>query len=328
MPIMAAAAGSAPAHHDTPPPIFANILDRVGNTPLIRLHLFDHSHPGVEFYAKAEWFNPGCSVKDRPAKRMIEEAERSGELTRDKTIIDSTSGNTGIGYALVAAAKGYRLKLVMPETASRERVETVRAYGAEIVFSDRLDGSDGAVRLCRQMLRESPNDYYYANQYDNPNNPLSHYDTTGPEIIEQTGGRVTHFVAGLGSSGTVMGTGRRLHEFNPAIKVIAVQPTDNFHGLEGLKHIPTAIRPAIYDESVHDVLLDAETDDAYDLARRVARSEGILVGHSCGAALWGAAQVTRGLRGGVVVMIFPDSGARYLSKGLYAQAAPPGPGNA
>lgn len=295
----------------------SGILDLVGNTPLIQVHLFDESHPGVEFYAKAEWFNPGGSVKDRPAKRMIEEAERDGRLTRDKTILDSTSGNTGIGYALVASAKGYHLTLVMPGNVSKERIETVKAFGADIVFSDPTEGSDGAIVKVREMLAENPDRYFYPDQYSNPDNPRAHYETTGPEIIAQTGGRITHFVAGLGTSGTVMGTGRYLHEYNPDIRVVAVQPSSGWHGLEGLKHIPTAIRPAIYDESVHDELLDVETEDAYDLARQLARGEGILVGHSCGAALWGAGQVAQGLESGVVVMIFPDGGDRYLSSGLY-----------
>jgi cysteine synthase B len=298
-------------------PASSSILEQVGNTPLIKIHLFEETHPGVEFYAKAEWFNPGGSVKDRPALRMITEAERSGDLTHDVTILDSTSGNTGIGYALVAAAKGYRLKLVMPGNVSRERVETVRAYGAEIVFSDPAEGSDGAIIRCREILAEDPGGYYMPDQYNNPNNPLSHYHTTAPEIIEQTGGRVTHFIAGLGTSGTVVGTGRRLHEYNPSIQVVAAQPSSAWHGLEGLKHIPTAIRPGIYDESVQDRLIDVETEDAYDLARRLARTEGIMVGHSCGAALWAAAEATRGLDGAVAVMIFPDGGDRYLSGGLY-----------
>jgi cysteine synthase B len=294
-----------------------SILDLVGNTPLIRIHLFEQSHPGIEFYAKAEWLNPGGSVKDRPAKRMIEEAERSGELTRDKIILDSTSGNTGIGYAMVAAAKGYGLRLVMPENVSKERVETVRAFGGEIVFSDAAEGSDGAIRVAHKMLEEHPGRYYMPDQYNNPNNPLAHYDTTGPEIIRQTEGRITHFVAGLGTSGTIGGTGRRLHEYNPEIKVVAIQPSSGWHGLEGLKHIPTAIRPGIYNESIHDVLLEVETEDAYELARHLARTEGILAGHSSGAALWGAAEVTRGLDAAVVVVVFPDGGDRYLSGGLY-----------
>ncbi|HEV3233603.1 MAG TPA: cysteine synthase family protein [Candidatus Dormibacteraeota bacterium] len=297
--------------------VAGSILDLVGNTPLIRVHLFEESHPGVEFYAKAEWFNPGGSVKDRPAKRMIEEAEKSGELTPDRIILDSTSGNTGIGYALVAAAKGYRLRLVMPGNVSKERIETVRAHGAEITFSDPGEGSDGAILVARQMVEEHPDLYYMPDQYNNPNNPRAHYETTAPEIIEQTGGRITHFVAGLGTSGTIVGTGRRLHEHDPEIKIVAVQPSSSWHGLEGLKHIPTAIRPGIYDETVHDLLLDVETEDAYDLARRLARSEGILAGHSSGAALWGAAQVTQDLDEAVVVMIFPDGGDRYLSGGLY-----------
>jgi cysteine synthase B len=307
----------APTGHAGDGGIATSILDRVGNTPLVKLHLFDQTHPGVEFWAKAEWFNPGGSVKDRPAKRMIEEAERSGDLTRDKVILDSTSGNTGIGYAMVASAKGYRLILVMPGNVSKERIEMVRAYGGEIEFSDPAEGSDGAIIKAHEMLAADPGRYYMPDQYNNPNNPLAHYHTTAPEIFQQTGGRITHFVAGLGTSGTIVGTGRRLHELNPEIKVVAVQPSSGWHGLEGLKHIPTAIRPGIYDESVHDMLIDVETEDAYDLARRLARTEGILVGHSCGAALWGAAKVAEGLDSGVVVMIFPDGGDRYLSGGLY-----------
>ncbi|GAC1327836.1 MAG: cysteine synthase family protein [Candidatus Dormibacteria bacterium] len=297
--------------------VVPSILDLIGNTPLIRLRLFERELPGIEFYAKAEWFNPGGSVKDRPARRMIEEAEKAGELTHEHVILDSTSGNTGIGYALVAAARGYRLKLVMPGNVSRERIETVRAYGAEIVFSEPSEGSDGAILRAREILAEDPDRYFMPDQYNNPNNWLSHYHTTGPEIIEQTRGRVSHFVAGLGTSGTVVGTGRRLHEFNPAIQVVAMQPSSGWHGLEGLKHIPTAIRPGIYDEGVHDLLLDVETEDAYDLARQLARTEGLMVGHSCGAALWGGLQVARQAQEGVVVMIFPDGGDRYLSSGLY-----------
>jgi cysteine synthase B len=294
-----------------------SVLELIGNTPLIRIRFLEDAYPGVEFYAKAEWFNPGGSVKDRPARRMIEEAEKSGELTHDKVIIDSTSGNTGIGYALIAAAKGYRLQLVMPGNVSRERAETVTAYGAEIVYSDPAEGSDGAILRCREIIAERPERYYWPDQYNNPNNPRSHYETTGVEIIDQTGGRVTHFIAGLGTSGTLVGTGRRLHEFNAEIKVVAVQPSSGWHGLEGLKHIPTAIRPGIYDPSAHDLLLDVESEDAYEFARRVARQEGLLVGHSSGAALWAAEQVARDLREGVVVMIFPDGGDRYLSGGLY-----------
>ncbi|MFN2462425.1 MAG: PLP-dependent cysteine synthase family protein [Candidatus Dormibacteria bacterium] len=298
-------------------PVTQSVLEMIGNTPLIRIHLFDAVYPGVEFYAKAEWFNPGGSVKDRAALRMISEAERSGELTPEKVILDSTSGNTGIGYALVASARGYKLKLVMPGNVSRERIETVRAYGAEIVFSEPAEGSDGAILKAREILSDDPDAYYMPDQYNNPNNWLAHYHTTAPEIIEQTEGRVTHFIAGLGTSGTIVGNGRRLHEFNPEIKVVAMQPSSGWHGLEGLKHIPTAIRPGIYDPEAHDILLDVETEDAYDLARQLARGEGLMVGHSCGAALWGASQVARGLDRGVVVMIFPDGGDRYLSSGLY-----------
>jgi cysteine synthase B len=301
----------------TAPAVPDSITQLVGNTPLLRIHLFEDRYPGLEVYAKAEWFNPGGSVKDRAALAMIEDGERRGTLTRDRTIIDSTSGNTGVAYALVGAAKGYRVRLVMPANVSAERKQLVAAYGAEVVYSDELEGSDGAIRLVRQMVAEEPDRYFYPDQYNNPANPLAHYHGTGREILEQTGGRLTHFVAGLGTTGTFVGTSRRLKEHNPAVCTIAVQPEDAFHGLEGLKHLPSAIRPGIWDEGLADELWGAPTEASYDLARGLARREGLLVGHSCGAALWGVQRLAAQVRRGVVVTVFPDSGDRYLSTGLY-----------
>jgi len=297
------------------------ITDLIGNTPLLRVHLFDAECAGVEIYGKAEFLNPGGSVKDRPALRMIEEAERSGELTHDKVILDSTSGNTGIAYAMVGAAKGYRVRLVMPTNVSEERKEMVTAYGAEIVYSDALEGSDGAIRVARRLHEENPDLYYFPDQYNNPNNWLAHYHGTGPEIWRQTEGRVTHFIAGLGTSGTFMGTTRRLKEYNPEIQCISVQPDEPWHGLEGLKHMETSIVPGIYDQNLADENLGASTEDAYEVARSLARSEGILIGHSSGAALWAAREVGRRTGEGVIVIVFADGGDRYLSSGLYQNKA-------
>jgi cysteine synthase B len=294
-----------------------SILRLVGNTPLIRIRSFEDRYPDLEVYAKAEWFNPGGSVKDRAALAMVEDGERRGALTRDRTLIDSTSGNTGVAYAMVGAAKGYRVKLVMPANVSAERKQLVAAYGAEVVLSDEMEGSDGAIRLCRELIEQDPDRYFYPDQYNNPANPLAHYQGTGVEILEQTDGRVTHFVAGLGTTGTFVGTGRRLKEHNPGICVIAVQPESGFHGLEGLKHLPSSIVPGIWDPSLADEVWGAPTEPAYELARRIARSEGLLVGHSCGAALWGVEQLAARIRRGVVVTVFPDGGDRYLSTGLY-----------
>jgi cysteine synthase B len=297
----------------------AGITRLVGNTPLLRVRIFEREHPNVEVYAKAEWFNPGGSVKDRAALSMIEDGERRGALTRDKTIIDSTSGNTGIAYALIGAAKGYRVKLVMPRNVSTERKALVTAYGAEIVYSDAGEGSDGAIRLVRELVAKEPDLYFYPDQYSNPANVRAHYEGTAVEILEQTAGRVTHFVAGLGTTGTFVGTSKRLKEHDPAIRTIAVQPEDAFHGLEGLKHLPTAIVPKIWDASVADEVWGAPTEPAYDLARAIASTEGLLVGHSSGAALWAIGKLAATIREGVVVTIFPDSGDRYLSMGLYGR---------
>lgn len=295
---------------------FQTVLERVGNTPLVRVRLFEAEHPDVEVYAKAEWFNPGGSVKDRAALAIIEDGERTGRLTAAKTIIDSTSGNTGIAYALVGAAKGYRVKLVMPRNVSEERKALVAAYGATVVYSDPMEGSDGAIRLVRKLIAETPDEYFYADQYSNPANPLAHYDGTALEILEQTAGRITHFVAGLGTTGTFVGTSRRLKENNPNVVTIAVMP-EEFHGLEGLKHLPSSLVPAIWNPGLPDELWESPTEPAYELARRIARTEGLLVGHSSGAALWGVERLARQIRSGVIVTVFPDSGDRYLSTGLY-----------
>ncbi len=299
------------------------ITDEIGNTPLLRIHLFDETAPGVEIYAKAEFMNPGGSVKDRPALRMIEEGERSGRLTRDRVILDSTSGNTGIAYAMIGAARGYRVRLVMPTNVSEERKQLVIAFGAEIEYSDALEGSDGAILLARQIRDADPDRYFMPDQYNNEGNWRAHYDGTGLEIWEQTGGRVTHFMAGLGTSGTFMGTTRRLKELNPAVRCISVEPDEPWHGLEGLKHMETSIVPGIYDAGLADANVGVATEDAYDVARRLATTEGILIGHSSGAALHVAgsvaAELAAGGRGGVIVIVFADGGDRYLSSGLYRQ---------
>jgi cysteine synthase B len=291
-----------------------NVLDLIGNTPLLRLSRLGAEFPEVEFYAKAEWANPGGSVKDRPALNIIREAERAGLMHQGKILIDSTSGNTGIAYAMICAARGYRLKLFLPANASEERKRILRAYGAEIVYTDPMEGSDGAIRAVRAAAKENPELYFYANQYDNPANWRAHYHTTAPEIFEQTEGRITHFIAGLGTSGTFIGTSRRLKELNPNIRCISFEPDSAFHGLEGLKHMDTAIVPGIYDPAVADENLELSTEEAYAVTLRLAREEGLLAGVSAGAAMAAALRVARDLRRGVIVMIFPDSGDKYLSE--------------
>ncbi|MBI3969092.1 MAG: cysteine synthase B [Chloroflexi bacterium] len=298
------------------------MLDLVGNTPLVRIRrLAADLSDRVEVYAKCEWFNPGGSVKDRPALRMIRAAEESGELTPDKIILDSTSGNTGIGYAMVGAAKGYRVQLVVPANVSEERKRILAAFGAEVIYSDPYEGSDGAILLARQLYDESPGKYFKPDQYNNENNPLAHYESTAPEIWTQTDGRVTHFAATIGTGGTIMGTGRRLKEYNPAIQVIAIEPEHALHGIEGLKHMASSIVPGIYRESELDRKVSVGTEPAYEMARRLAREEGILVGQSSGAALVGALQLAREIdrRGerGLVVTIFCDNGDKYLSTSLW-----------
>jgi cysteine synthase B len=296
-----------------------SIIDCIGDTPLLRLERLEPAlaRRGVELYAKAEWFNPGGSVKDRPALQIILDAEADGRLTPDHILIDSTSGNTGIAYAMIGAARGYRVTLVMPANVSEERKAIVRAYGAEMILTDPLEGSDGAIREVQRLVEADPDRYFYADQYSNPSNPRAHELTTGPEIIEQTGGRVTHFVAGLGTSGTAMGVGRALKRHNPAIRVIGVMPDDGLHGIEGLKHMPTAIVPAIYDQDELDDLITVTTEEAYEMARRLAGEEGLLVGPSCGAAVSAALRLARELVDAVLVIVLPDGGLRYLSTALF-----------
>lgn len=295
-----------------------NLLDQIGNTPLLKLERMAADLPGVEIYAKAEFFNPGGSVKDRAGLNMILEGERSGKLTPDKIILDATSGNTGIAYAMVAAYKGYRVRLCLPANATQERKNILHAYGAELILTDPAEGSDGAIRKCREVYEAGPELYFYPDQYNNPANWLAHYDGTGLEILNQTGGRITHFVACMGTSGTFMGTSRRLREDAPHVRCVSAQPSSGFHGLEGLKHMPTAIVPGIYDESLADDNIWIETEDAYEMVRRMARDEALLVGISSGANLVAAREVGRQLvdagESGVIVTILADSAYKYLSE--------------
>ena len=289
-----------------------SIIDLVGDTPLVRLRKIERDLPGVELYAKAEWKNPGGSVKDRPALRMIQEGIASGQLTPDKPILDATSGNTGIAYAMMGAAMGYTVTLCVPENVTPERKRILRAYGAELVFTDPLEGSDGAIRTAQKMNDAEPGKYFYADQYNNPFNWRSHYDTTGPEILRQVGARLTHFVAGLGTSGTFIGVGRRLREFKRDVVLASVQPDSPLHGLEGLKHMESAIVPGIYDPALADEDVRVGTEESYEMTRRLAQEEGLLVGISSGANLAGALKVAR--KDAVIVVVFCDGGERYLSE--------------
>jgi cysteine synthase B len=295
----------------------SSVLDLIGRTPLVRLSRFERETHGVELYAKAEWQNPGGSVKDRAAARMIADGEASGALRPGLTLIDATSGNTGIAYAMIGAARGYRVTLCLPENASPERKLILRAFGAELILTDPLEGTDGAIREVRRLVAEHPDRYFYPDQYSNDSNWRAHFDTTGPEIIEQTGGRLTHFVAGLGTSGTFMGTGRALRRFNPAIRLISFQPSSPFHGLEGLKHMESAIVPRIYDPGLADEDRRVTTEAAHQMVRRLAREEGLLVGISSGAALAAALEVARPLERGVIVTVFPDGAEKYLSEAFW-----------
>src|SRR5688500_12709068 len=289
-----------------------SIVDLVGDTPLIRLRKIERDIPGVELYAKAEWKNPGGSVKDRPALRMIQEGISSGQLTPGKIILDATSGNTGIAYARMGAAMGYTVTLCVPDNVTPERKRILRAYGAELVFTNALEGSDGAIRMEQKMNDAEPGKYVYADQYNKPFNTLSHYDTTGPEIIRQVGGRLTHFVAGLGTSGTFIGVGRRLREFKRDVVLASVQPDSPLHGLEGLKHMESAIVPGIYDSALADEDVRVGTEESYEMTRRLAQEEGLLVGISSGANLAGALKIAR--KDSVIVVVFCDGGERYLSE--------------
>jgi len=290
----------------------SSIVDLVGDTPLIRLRRIEREFPGVELYAKAEWKNPGGSVKDRPALRMIQEGIASGQLVPGKVILDATSGNTGIAYAMIGASLDYHVTLCVPENVTPERKRILRAYGAELIFTNPLEGSDGAIRTAQKMNAETPEKYFYADQYNNDFNWRAHYDTTGPEIFQQTAGRLTHFVAGLGTSGTFVGAGRRLRELKSTIALASVQPDSPLHGLEGLKHMESAIVPGIYDPLLADEDVRVGTEDAYEMTRRLAQEEGLLVGISSGANLAGALKIARA--GAVMVVVFCDGGERYLSE--------------
>jgi cysteine synthase B len=299
----------------------ASLLSTIGRTALLRLRRLAPDRPGVEIYAKAEFQNPGGSVKDRAAQAILADAEERGLLHPGSTILDATSGNTGIAYAMIAAAHGYKLKLCVPENVTPERLRILRAYGAEVILTSAMEGSDGAIREARRLFEQYPDKYFYADQYNNAANWRAHYETTAPEIIEQTGGRITHFIAGLGTSGTFMGTGRRLREHRPGIRLISVQPDSPLHAIEGLKHMDTAIVPGIYDPVLADEDIRVTTEHAHALTRRLASEEGLLVGASSGAALAAALDVASREREAVIVTIFPDSGTRYLTESFWERSA-------
>ncbi len=290
------------------------LFARVGHTPLFPLRRIGATFPRVEIYAKAEWFNPSGSVKDRAAREIILSAERNGDLTHDKILLDATSGNMGIAYATLGAARGYKVTLTMPANASRERIITLKALGTDLILTDPLDGTDGAQREARSLYAANPDRYFYADQYNNQANWQAHYRTTASEVWEQTAGRVTHFVAGLGTSGTMTGTGRRLKELNPDVQLIAVQPDSPLHGLEGLKHMETAIVPGIFDRSLPDRTLPINTEKTFVMAKRLAREEGLFVGVSAAAAALAATQIAAQIEQGVIVTVFPDSALKYLSE--------------
>ncbi len=296
-----------------------SVLDLIGNTPLLEITRVTAGmlRPGVRIFAKLECFNPGGSVKDRAARKMIETGLASGALRPGKTIIDSTSGNTGIALAMIGTALGYPVELVMAANVSRERKRVLAAFGAKVIYSDPLEGSDGAIVLCRKIIHENSERYFKPDQYNNEANPLAHFETTGPEIWTQTGGQVTHFVASMGTCGTIMGTGRYLKMRNPAIQVIGAEPDDPMHGLEGLKHMASSIVPGIYHESQLDRKVAVSTEDAYDMVYALGQVEGLLLGQSSGAAMIAALRVARELSEGCVVTVFPDSGDKYLSTNLW-----------
>ncbi len=305
----------------------AEVVDLIGYTPLIRLRrVTAHLPDSIEIYGKAEWFNPGGSVKDRPAWNIIRTAIERGELHRGKRLLDATSGNTGIAYAMIGAALGIGVTLCVPANVSLERKRILRAYGAEVIYTDPLESSDGAIRKARQLYAECPDLYYYADQYNNPANWQAHYETTGVEIWQQTEGRITHFVAGLGTTGTFVGTGRRLREYNPDIRLISFQPDSPLHGLEGLKHLETAIVPGIYDPLLADADLRVSTEQAYEMVKRLAREEGLLVGVSAGAAVAACLKLADAIlqeegrhARAVIVTILPDSADKYLSERFWEE---------
>ncbi len=294
------------------------LLEKIGHTPLLRLRrvLPKSISSKLEIYAKAEWFNPGGSVKDRAASRMICDARNSGVFKEGQILIDSTSGNTGIAYAMIGAVLGFPVELVMPKNVSLERKRIVEAYGAKIIYSDPLKGSDGAREVVTEIVAKNPSHYFFPDQYSNPSNWKAHYETTGPEIWRDTQGRITHFVASMGTSGTVMGTGRFIKEQNPKVRIIAVQP-EPFHGVEGLKNMDCSVPVKIYNAAFHDEKITIPTEPAYDWTRELARKEGFLVGPSSGAALYGALERVKHVEEGVVVVVFPDGGDKYLSTQLW-----------
>lgn len=294
-----------------------SVLEAVGNTPLVRLERVAREAPSVEVYAKLEFCNPGGSVKDRAASRMITKALEEGKLGGGKILIDSTSGNTGVAYSLFGAALGIPVRLVMPSNVSKARKDIARAFGTEIIFSDPLEGSDGAIRLVREIVAKDPDIYYYPDQYSNQNNPLAHYHGTGREILDAVGDRITHFVAGLGTTGTIVGTSRRLKEHHRPIRCLAVEPDQPLHGLEGLKHLESSLVPEIHDRQAYDETLRVSTEDGWDMADRLAREEALHVGHSSGASVFAAVELAKKLHreqgGGCIVAIVCDRGDRYFA---------------
>jgi S-sulfo-L-cysteine synthase (O-acetyl-L-serine-dependent) len=301
-----------------------SLMERIGNTPMLRLDALTGDLPGIALLGKAEWYNPGGSVKDRAAASIVNEARRSGRLSPGKILLDSTSGNTGIAYAMIGAAEGFPVTLCMPENVSRERKQILQGYGANILYTDPADGSDGAIRMARQLAASHPDQYFYADQYSNEANWKAHYLTTANEIWQQTQGRLTHFVAMLGTSGTFVGTTRRLKELNPGVQCISLQPDSSFHGIEGAKHMASAIVPRIYDPQLADQNLEISTEDAYAMARQMSRGAGLLVGISSAAAVVGCLKIARELRvrkgdEAVIVTILCDSGEKYLSERFWTE---------
>lgn len=294
-----------------PPCIYESITELVGKTPLLKID--SHGVSGVEIWAKMEAYNPGRSVKDRPALRMIQEGIKSGKLTKDKTILDATSGNTGIAYAWIGATLGYKVALAVPANVSDERKKILRSFNAEVHYSSAMDGSDGAILLMREIYKQNPDKYFVPDQYNNPENPKAHELTTAEEIMELLGDRITHFAAAIGTSGTLMGTGRGIKRMKPSVKIVALEPSQPFHGLEGLKHMASSIVPGIYHPSEYDQNIPIDTDEAYEWVKRLARREGVLGGLSSGGAMEGCVKLAKQIKTGCIVTIFPDSGDKYLS---------------
>ena len=294
-----------------------SIIDLIGNTPLIKLNQFSELSSDKKIYIKAEWFNPGGSIKDRAALSMIKEGIKKGSLTKEKTIMDSSSGNTAIAYAMIGSALGFKVELVTPENINIERKKTLEAYGAKIIYSSPFEGSDGAILEARKLARNFPDKYFMPDQYNNIANPLAHYQTTGPEIWDQTNGEITHLISGIGTSGTVMGTGRYLKAMNEKIKIVGVQPDEPLHGLEGLKHIPSSIVPGIYNEEELDILYNANTEKSYLIMEKLMQLEGMFVGHSGGAVVLSALEILRESDAANIVCVIPDGGYRYLSGGVW-----------